>query len=101
MRDLLVYAQAIGGDVHYYRDRDDLEADAIIEAADGSWAGIEVKLGHNQVEKAANNLLRLANKIERAGGQPPAFLMVVEGLGDYAFRRADGVYVAPIAALAP
>ena len=99
MRDLLVYAQAQGGDVFYYRDRDDLEVDAIIEAADGSWAGIEVKIGHNQVEKAAANLLRLAEKIRRAGGQPPAFLMVLEGLGDYAYRRTDGVHVAPIATL--
>lgn len=101
MRDLLVYAQALDGDVFYYRDRDDLEVDAIIEAADGAWAGIEVKIGHNQVEKAAANLLRLADKIARAGGQPPAFLMVLEGLGDYAYRRADGVFVAPVATLAP
>ncbi len=101
VRDLLVYTQALGSYVYYYRDRDDLEVDAIIEAADGAWAGIEVKVGHNQVEKAAANLLRLADKIARAGGQPPAFLMVLEGLGDYAYRRADGVYVAPIATLAP
>ena len=71
MRDLLVYAQSQDGDVYFYRDRDDLEVDAIIEAADGAWAGIEVKIGHNQAEKAAANLLRLSDKIRRAGGRPP------------------------------
>ena len=101
MRDLLVYAQSQDGDVYFYRDRDDLEVDAIVEAADGAWAGIEVKIGHNQAEKAAVNLLRLSDKIRRAGGRPPAFLLVLEGLGDYAYRRTDGVYVAPIAVLAP
>ena len=101
MRDLLVYAQSQDGDVYFYRDRDDLEVDAIVEAADGAWAGIEVKIGHNQAEKAAANLLRLSDKIRRAGGRPPAFLLVLEGLGDYAYRRTDGVYVAPIAVLAP
>ena len=78
-----------------------IKKDAIIEAADGAWAGIEVKIGHNQAEKAAANLLRLSDKIRRAGGRPPAFLLVLEGLGDYAYRRTDGVYVAPIAVLAP
>lgn len=101
MRDLLVYTQALDGDVYYYRDRDDLEVDAVIEAADGAWAGVEVKIGHNQVEKAAANLVSLSEKIVCAGGRPPAFLMVLEGLGDYAYRRTDGVYVAPIATLAP
>lgn len=72
-----------------------------IEASDGAWAGIEVKIGHNQVEKAAASLLRLSEKIKSVGGQPPAFLMVLEGLGDYAYRRVDGVYVVPIATLAP
>ena len=101
MRDLLVYMQALGGNVYYYRDRDDLEVDAIIEAADGAWGGIEVKIGHNQVEKAAANLLRLSDKIVRAGGRPPSFLAALEGLGDYAYRRSDGVYVAPIGILGP
>ena len=101
MRDLLVYAQAHDADVFYYRDRDDLEVDAIIEAADGAWAGVEIKIGHNQVDKAAASLLRLQEKIECAGGRAPAFLAVVEGLGEYAYRRADGVCVVPVAVLAP
>lgn len=60
-----------------------------------------MKIGHNRVEKAAASLLRLSEKIKSVGGQPPAFLMVLEGLGDCAYRRVDGVYVVPIATLAP
>lgn len=100
-RDLLVYAQAMNARVCYYRDRDDLEVDEIIEAPDGRWGAFEVKLGHNQADKAALNLLKLRAKIENAGGRPPVFLAVIEGLGDYAYTRPDGVHVIPIQTLCP
>ena len=45
VRDLRVYAQALGGEVFHYRDDLGFEADAIIELPDGSWAAFEVKLG--------------------------------------------------------
>ncbi|MEG2201923.1 MAG: DUF4143 domain-containing protein [Raoultibacter sp.] len=99
MRDLLVYAQTAGAEVFYYRDKEGLEADAIIQTEAGQWAAIEIKLGHNQAEKAAANLIKVKENIVRAGGQPPAFLAVVEGLGKYAYVRADGVYVIPICTL--
>lgn len=99
MRDLLVYAQAMNARVFYYRDRDDLEIDAVVEAPDGSWGGIEIKLGHHQVEKAASNLKSVRRKIVDAGGREPVFLAVVEGVSSYAYRRQDGVYVVPIATL--
>ena len=100
-RDLLVYAQAIGGRLYYYRDRDDLEIDAVIEASDGAWGGLEIKLGHNQVDKAAANLRRVRDKVVAAGGRPPSFLAVIEGLGAYAYTRQDGVHVVPIQTLCP
>lgn len=99
MRDLLIYAEAMEASVFYYRDKDGLEADAIIETSDGSWAGIEIKLGHNQADAAAANLLRVKSKIIAAGGKSPAFLAVVEGLGSFASRRDDGVFVVPIQTL--
>ena len=96
MRDLLTYAQANNAEVFYYRDREGLEADAIIQAEDGRWAGIEIKLGHNQADRAAMSLLEVKKKIMNAGGMPPAFLAVIEGLGNYAYTREDGVYIIPI-----
>ena len=35
--DLRVYAQASGGKVSHYRDRNDLEADAVVHLSDGRW----------------------------------------------------------------
>lgn len=96
LRDILVYAQAIDAQVYYYRDQASLEVDVIVEACDGRWAGIEVKLGHNKADEAASNLLSLKQKILTAGGKDPAFLAVVEGLGRFAYMREDGVLVVPI-----
>lgn len=101
LRDLLVYAEASEAQVRYYRDNTDLEVDAIIESYDGKWAALEIKLGHNQADQAAKNLLRLKAKMESAGAEPPSFLAVVEGLGQHAYVRDDGVCVIPITSLAP
>ena len=101
VRDLLVYAEAMDAQLRYYRDQASLEADVIIEAADGRWAAVEVKLGHSKVEEGATSLKAVAAKVEAAGGRPPAFLAVVEGLGGYAYQRDDGVLVLPICTLAP
>lgn len=99
IRDIMVYAQAMEGEVFYYRDNAGLEADAIVESADGQWAGIEVKLGHNKADEGASNLKSVRRKIVEAGGREPAFLAVVEGLGNYAYKRDDGVLVVPICTL--
>lgn len=103
MRDLQVYAGAhplaSARPVRYYRDDSGLEADAIIELADGRWAACEVKLSHDKVEDGARSLLRLKDKLLRDGRQrvePPAFLAVIVGAGEAAYRRPDGVYVVPI-----
>lgn len=108
VRDLLVYARALPDasedPVHYYRDDSGLEADAIVEQADGRWAAIEVKLGEDKVDEAAAHLLRLERKLtsnERARMQPPEFLAVVVGLARQAYRRENGVYVIPVGCLGP
>lgn len=99
VRDILVYAQAMEAEVYYYRDASDLEVDVIIESAEGEWAGIEIKLGHNKVEDGASNLKTLRKKVVEAGGRVPAFLAVVEGLGNFAYAREDGILVIPICTL--
>ena len=101
LRDLLVYAEAMEATVHYYRDANGLEADAIIEQPDGNWGAIEIKLGHNQADVAAAHLLKLRSRIVEAGGREPTFLATVEGLSSYALPRPDGVLTIPIATLAP
>ena len=106
IRDLLVYARALPGigpePIRYYHDDSGLECDAIIELADGRWAGIEIKTGQDKVERAATNLNRLKNKLlKNAQGQvkPPEFLAILTGIGEFAYQRDDGIYVIPIRAL--
>lgn len=106
MRDLDVYARALDYTVthplRYYHDDSGLEADVIIERADGRWAAIEIKVGLDKVDEAAGNLKRLRDKVcanEKAKVIEPSFMAVVTGMGEAAYRRSDGVYVIPIRAL--
>ena len=75
------------------------EIDAIIELEDGSWCGVEIKLGANQIDEAAKNLVRINNQIEKEGGTPAKSLIVICGLTNASYKRPDGVYVVPITSL--
>ncbi|MDR1088322.1 MAG: DUF4143 domain-containing protein [Coriobacteriales bacterium] len=106
LRDLHVYASIMekaGPDpLRYYRDADGLEIDVIIELRDRRWAAIEIKLGVNKVETAQKNLLRLKDKVAAnpaARNPEPAFLMVLVGMGKYAYQTPEGVYVVPLTCL--
>lgn len=106
MRDLDVYARSLDyaarTPVRYYHDDSGLEADAIIERPDGNWAAIEIKISQDKVDEAARTLLRMRDKVcknEKAQVSEPAFLAVITGIGEAAYRRNDGVYVIPIRAL--
>lgn len=95
IRDLLVYSEACGARMSYYRDNSGLEVDAIIEGDDAAWIAIEIKLGQRNLDAAARNLLRFREKIDtRKSGHPNA-LIIITG-GGYAFTRSDGVHVVPI-----
>lgn len=98
IRDLRVYTQRLGGKVMHYRDKSGLEADAVIHLPDGRWAAVEVKLGAGWVEQAAENLKKMAERVDQTHMPPPAFLMVITGT-EYAYRRKDGVYVVPLGCL--
>ena len=97
IRDLRVYAQAIDGQVFHYRNRNDLEVDAIVQLYDGRWCAIEVKLGSNEIDKAVKNLNRFRELIDTEHMPEPSFLMVLTA-GEYTYE-SDGVYVVPIGCL--
>lgn len=97
-RDVRIYAQANDGDVFYYRDKSGLESDLIVRLRDGRWAAIEVKLGQNQIEDAAANLLAIKNKVDVKKMGEPSFLMILTG-GLFAYRRKDGIWVIPVGCL--
>ncbi|MDR1917740.1 MAG: DUF4143 domain-containing protein, partial [Christensenellaceae bacterium] len=98
IRDLRIYADKIDGTVYHYRDTNDLETDAIIHLANGDWGAVEIKLGGNEIDEAASNLLKLKSKIDESYMKEPKFLMVLTGL-NYAYRRPDGVLVVPVGCL--
>ena len=100
VRDLRVYAQSLNGEVLHYRDKNDLECDAVIHLRNGSYGLVEIKLGGDKaIEEAAKNLIKLKNKIDNTKMKEPSFLMVLIGIGKYAYKRADGIYIVPITCL--
>ena len=100
VRDLRVYAEALDGDVFHYRDKNGLECDAVIHLHNGSYGLVEIKLGGSKLEEeGAKTLKELAKKIDIVRMKEPSFLMVLTGLGSYAYQRKDGVMVVPIGCL--
>jgi predicted AAA+ superfamily ATPase len=98
VRDLRIYAEARGGSVFHYRDSRNLEADAVVEYPDNTWAAFEVKMGFSAQDEAAANLLTFANKIDHGKMGAPAALTVITANG-FACRRKDGGNVVPLAVL--
>ena len=98
-RDLKIYAESFGAALYHYQDYAGNEMDAVIEMQDGSWCGIEIKLGANKIEEAAENLIRIREEIVKDGGKTPSSLVVICGLSNAAFQRPDGVFVVPLTAL--
>ena len=102
VRDLRVYAESFNAQLYHYQDYKNREVDAVISFEDGSWGAFEIKLGANQIESAAKNLLSLKNDLMKENPKlAPSLLCVVCGLSNAAYRRPDGVFVVPITALRP
>ena len=101
-RDLRIYAESFDANLYHYQDYQNQEINAVIELADGQWCAFEIKLGANQIDTAAENLLKIKRQIEEdPRGKPPVVLCVLCGMSNAAYRRADGVFVVPITALKP
>lgn len=98
-RDLKIYAESFGASLYHYQDYNNNEIDAVVEMKDGSWCAFEIKLGANQIDSAAESLIKIRNEIEIKGGNPPSVLCVICGLSNAAYKREDGVFVVPITAL--
>lgn len=100
IRDLRVFADVLNGKVYHFRDKTGLECDAVVHLRNGTYGLIEIKLGGDRlIEEGAENLKTLKDKIDTTKMKAPSFLMVLTGVGDYAYRRKDGVYVVPIGCL--
>ena len=98
IRDLRIYTEALGGKVYHYRDKSGLECDAVVVLRDGRWGAVEIKLGSNEFEKAAENLIKLSEIIDHKKMNNPSFLMILTGT-KLGYIREDGVLVVPIGCL--
>lgn len=99
-RDLRIYAEACDAALYHYQDYAGKEIDAVVEFKNGDWIAFEIKLGANQIDAAAENLLEIRDAVaEEAGGMLPKALCVICGMSNAVYQRPDGVYVVPITAL--
>jgi len=100
VRDLRVYAQSIGGEIYHYRDKNGLECDAVVHLRNGSYGLVEIKLGGDKlIEEGAATLNKLEKIIDTTKMKSPSFKMILTGVGNYAFKRPDGILVVPIRSL--
>ena len=100
VRDLRIYSEALNGKVYHFRDKNGLECDAVVHLRDGRYGLVEIKLGgEDLIEEGARTLLKLAGKVDLARMKAPSFMMVLTGVGTYAYKREDGVYVVPVGCL--
>ena len=73
------------------------EIDAVLALTTGEWA---VKLGANQIDAAAEGLLKLQQALAKEDpANAPSVLCVLCGMTNAAYRRPDGVFVVPLLSL--
>ena len=66
----------------------------------GKYGLIEIKLGGDRlINEGAETLKALADRIDTEKMKTPSFLMVLTAVGEYAYRREDGVCVVPVGTL--
>jgi predicted AAA+ superfamily ATPase len=100
VRDVRVYAQPLDGTIHHWRDNNGNEVDIIVTLSDGRWGALEVKMNPDDIESAANSLLRFRDKVDTSKVGEPVFMGVVTTRSP-SYRRSDEVLVLPIAAIGP
>lgn len=103
IRDLKIYADSINAKVFHYKHYDtNHEIDAVIELEDGRWIAVEIKLGANQIDGAADKLLAIKKYFEdKKDSSKPSALVIICGLSNASYKRDDGVIVVAINSLRP
>ena len=92
-----IYADAASARVGHLRTKEtDREIDLIVEGEDRKVVAIEVKLSESVSDKDVRHLNWLYDQI---GARLADRVLITTG--DYAYRRADGVAVVPLALLGP
>lgn len=98
VHELRVYAQANDAKVYHYNDSSGLEVDAIVQNYSGEFCAFEIKLGTNQIEEAAKNLLKFSSILGNSSSQNLKSLNIITGTG-ISYTRKDGINVISLASL--
>ena len=101
LRDLRIYCDVNGYGLYHYQDYRDNEVDAVVEAEDGTFGLIEIKLGTGDIEKGIKSLIKTNKALLENSGKEAKFLCVISGLTPYAYKDPSGVIVVPLTALRP
>ena len=101
LRDLQIYSAVNGFNLYHYQDYRDNEVDAVVEADDGAFGLIEIKLGTGDIEKGIKTLIKTNKALIETSGQGASFLCVISGLTPYAYKDPSGVIIVPLTALKP
>ena len=64
IRDLSVYTSSLKWKIRYHDDAG-IEIDCVVHLRDGRYALIECKLGKTNIEKSAQNLIKISKLIEK------------------------------------
>lgn len=100
VRDLRVYAEALGGSVYHFRNKAGLECDAVMHLRNGSYGLIEIKLGGEKlIREGVETLTSLTESIDTSKMKEPAFRIILTATGQYAYRREDGICIVPVGCL--
>lgn len=101
IRDLRAYAESLEGEVFHYRDKNDLECDAVITLRHSDAYGlVEVKLGGTSaIEAGIATLNKVESILDTEKMGKPAFKLLLTGFSEYAYQRPDGVILCPIGCL--
>ncbi len=101
VRDLKIYAAALGGEVRHYFDYQNSRIDAVIDLPDGNWCAVNFRLQPDDCLAAAHELQRINEKIKRNGGNPACACMVLCGLGHIVQPLLSNIYAVPLTQLKP
>ena len=100
VRDLRVYAEALGGSVYHFRNKAGLECDAVVHLRNGSYGLIEIKLGGEKlIREGVETLTSLTESIDTSKMKEPAFRVILTAADQYAYRREDGICIIPVGCL--
>ena len=73
VRDLRVYAEALGGSVYHFRNKAGIECDAVVHLRNGSYGLIEIKLGGEKlIREGVETLTSLTESIDTSKMKEPA-----------------------------